>query len=79
MGCAWEPQAPIDMSLFTGVEVINGGGIIFPAPTSGIANWPQESNSRASEAAITTTLRHRRARPAPSAGQRRSLKQTNFL
>jgi hypothetical protein len=27
MGCAWEPQTSIDMSLFTGVEVINGGGM----------------------------------------------------
>ena len=25
MGCAWRPQTPIDMTLFTGVEVINGG------------------------------------------------------
>jgi hypothetical protein len=25
MGCRWEPSAPVDMSLFTGVEVINGG------------------------------------------------------
>ena len=24
MGCAWRPQTPIDMSLFAGVEVING-------------------------------------------------------
>jgi hypothetical protein len=27
MGCAWEPQSPVDISLFTGVEVINGGRI----------------------------------------------------
>ena len=27
MGCAWEPQTPVDMSLFTGIEVINGGRI----------------------------------------------------
>jgi hypothetical protein len=25
MGCKWEPPVPVDMSLFTGVEVINGG------------------------------------------------------
>ncbi len=25
MGCRWEPPSPVDMSLFTGVEVINGG------------------------------------------------------
>ena len=24
MGCRWEPPSPVDMSLFTGVEVING-------------------------------------------------------
>jgi hypothetical protein len=27
MGCAWEPPSNIDMTLFTGVEVINGGRI----------------------------------------------------
>jgi hypothetical protein len=27
MGCAWEPPTPVDMSLVTGVEVINGGRI----------------------------------------------------
>uniref|UniRef100_E6QM71 Putative secreted protein n=1 Tax=mine drainage metagenome TaxID=410659 RepID=E6QM71_9ZZZZ len=27
MGCAWEMPGDVDMSLFTGVEVINGGGI----------------------------------------------------
>jgi hypothetical protein len=26
MGCGWRPQTPVDESLFTGVEVINGGG-----------------------------------------------------
>lgn len=25
MGCRWEPPSPVDMSLITGVEVINGG------------------------------------------------------
>jgi hypothetical protein len=28
MGCAWEPPTDVDMSLFTGVEVINGGRIM---------------------------------------------------
>jgi hypothetical protein len=28
MGCAWEPPVALDMSLFTGVEVINGGRIM---------------------------------------------------
>lgn len=28
MGCAWEPPTPVDMSLFTGIEVINGGRIM---------------------------------------------------
>jgi hypothetical protein len=27
MGCAWEPKADVDLSLFTGVEVLNGGRI----------------------------------------------------
>ncbi len=27
MGCAWEPQTPVDMSLFNGIEVVNGGRI----------------------------------------------------
>ena len=28
MGCGWKPPYPVDMSLFTGIEVINGGQII---------------------------------------------------
>lgn len=28
MGCAWDPPTPVDMSLFTGIEVINGGRIM---------------------------------------------------
>ena len=28
MGCAWKPPHPVDMSLFTGIEVINGGRIL---------------------------------------------------
>jgi hypothetical protein len=29
MGCRWEPPADLDMNLFTAVEVINGGQIMF--------------------------------------------------
>ena len=28
MGCGWKPPYPLDMSLFTGIEVINGGQIL---------------------------------------------------
>lgn len=28
MGCGWTPKIDVDMSLFTGVEVINGGGLM---------------------------------------------------
>jgi hypothetical protein len=28
MGCAWEPPRAVDMSLFTGVETVNGGNLI---------------------------------------------------
>lgn len=28
MGCGWKPPYPVDMSMFTGVEVINGGRIM---------------------------------------------------
>lgn len=28
MGCGWKPPYPVDMRLFTGVEVINGGGMM---------------------------------------------------
>lgn len=28
MGCGWTPLSPVDMSLFTGIEVINGGVIM---------------------------------------------------
>jgi hypothetical protein len=28
MGCAWEPPTNVDMNLFTGIEVINGGRIM---------------------------------------------------
>lgn len=38
MGCRWEPPAPVDMSLFTGVEAINGGSDLF----SSVAFWQQQ-------------------------------------
>ncbi|MBT9332700.1 CehA/McbA family metallohydrolase [Paracidobacterium acidisoli] len=38
MGCRWEPPMPVDMSLFTGVEVINGGSMLF----SSDAFWEQQ-------------------------------------
>jgi hypothetical protein len=28
LGCAWEPTTPVDLSLLTGIEVINGGRIL---------------------------------------------------
>ena len=31
MGCAWEPPEPVDMSLFTGVEAINGANLLSSA------------------------------------------------
>jgi len=31
MGCAWEPPEPVDMTLFTGVEAINGGNLLSSA------------------------------------------------
>ena len=31
MGCGWTPPGPVDMDLFTGVEVINGGGLMSSA------------------------------------------------
>jgi hypothetical protein len=38
MGRAWEPQTAVDMSMFTGVEVINGGAPFFQVLTFGIAS-----------------------------------------
>jgi hypothetical protein len=38
MGCRWEPPSPVDMSLFTGVEVINGGS----RPLSSAAFWDRQ-------------------------------------
>jgi hypothetical protein len=38
MGCRWEPPSPVDMTLFTGVEVINGG----PHPLSSAAFWDKQ-------------------------------------
>ncbi len=29
MGCGWTPPSEVDMSLFTGIEVINGGSMLF--------------------------------------------------
>ncbi len=31
MGCKWEPPYPVDMSLFTGIEAINGGNLLSSA------------------------------------------------
>ena len=31
MGCKWEPPVAVDMSLFTGVEAINGGNLLSSA------------------------------------------------
>jgi hypothetical protein len=31
MGCKWEPPNPVDMSLFTGIEAINGGNLLSSA------------------------------------------------
>lgn len=28
MGCKWEPPSPVDLSLFTGIEAINGGNLL---------------------------------------------------
>ena len=38
MGCGWTPSTPVDMSLFTGIEVVNGGEIQRPA----LAFWDEQ-------------------------------------
>ena len=38
MGCRWEPTAPVDMSLFTGVEAVNGGAGML----SSVDFWEQQ-------------------------------------
>ena len=54
MGCGWKPPYPVDMSLFTGVEVINGGRIML----SSAEFWDRQLASGVRLAAIGGSDNH---------------------
>ena len=54
MGCRWEPPTGVDMSLFTGVEVINGGRIML----SSADFWDQQIATGVSLTAIGGSDNH---------------------
>ena len=62
MGCAWEPpaspQSSIDMSLFTGVEVINGGRIFLSSADFWDAQIAREIGQGATLTAIAGSDNH---------------------
>ncbi len=64
MGCAWEPRTSIDMSLFTGVEVINGGRIFL----SSADFWDRELAAGAQLTAIGGSDNHNAPAPAGAPG-----------
>ena len=60
MGCAWEPQAPVDMRLFTSIEVINGGRIFL----SSADLWDRELGTGVPLTAIGGSDNHDAPAPA---------------
>jgi hypothetical protein len=54
MGCAWVPPTPIDYSLFTGIEVINGGRVML----SSADFWDAQLSKGARLAAIGGSDNH---------------------
>ena len=64
MGCGWEPQTTIDMSLFTGVEVINGGGHFL----SSADFWDRELATGVQLTAVGGSDNHNAPAPAGSPG-----------
>lgn len=64
MGCAWEPQAPVDMGLFTGVEVINGGRIFL----SSADFWDRNLEKGVELTAIGGSDNHDASSPAGTPG-----------
>lgn len=64
MGCAWEPKTNIDMSLFTGVEVINGGGIFL----SSTDFWDRELAKGLQLTAVGGSDNHHSSEPAGTSG-----------
>lgn len=64
MGCGWTPPTPVDMSLFTGIEVINGGVIMF----SSADLWDKEIAAGHRLTAIGGSDNHDALTPAGGAG-----------
>lgn len=64
MGCAWEPRSRIDLSLLTGVEVINGGGHF----QSSADFWDRQLATGAHLTAIGGSDNHNAPKPAGDSG-----------
>jgi len=64
MGCGWTPSTPVDMSLFTGVEVINGGGMML----SSADLWDKEIAAGHRLTAIGGSDNHNALTPADQPG-----------
>lgn len=66
MGCGWTPAVPVDMSLLTAVEAVNGGERV-PA-YSGIPFWEQQLNRGYRLTAIGGSDNHRPTLPLDEPG-----------
>lgn len=64
MGCAWKPPADVDMNLFTGVEVINGGELFL----SSADFWDRELASGVQLTALGGSDNHNAPEPAGTPG-----------
>ncbi|HEX4283670.1 MAG TPA: CehA/McbA family metallohydrolase [Terracidiphilus sp.] len=64
MGCGWQPTTSIDMSLFTGVEVVNGGGNFL----SSADYWDRELAQGFHLTAIGGSDNHNASKPAGVSG-----------
>ena len=64
MGCGWTPSTPVDMSLFTGLEVINGGGMML----SSADLWDKQIAAGHRLTAIGGSDNHNALTPADQSG-----------
>ena len=63
MGCGWSPSKKVDMSLFTAVEVVNGGSERFANEKSDIPFWNAQLNAGCRLTGIGGSDNHRPTMP----------------
>jgi hypothetical protein len=66
LGCGWKPTAPVDMSLITGVEAINGGSE--QHGPSGLPFWNEQLNKGCRLTGIGGSDNHRPMQPLDQVG-----------